>query len=216
MSEAYRRAGSSKSPAPPERGLLVAVMAGLVAVGLIVGIGVYQGFGVSVLVAVASTLTGVILSGVTLFAQRTEEKSVRVFLSYNHDNDAAAQDLARQLNHLSGIAVNTQGSLALGADLRQALRQELASSDVLLVLLSPQEAPTDWVSWELDTARDLGLPIVPVRINVSGAAARTSWEEIGDPLTGRVGVDVEDGPDGYARAAERIALALRTGKLAAP
>ena len=92
------------------------------------------------------------------------EPTLRVFLSYEQSDRPYADRLRHLLSQAQGIGhrIFTTDSLSAGEDWSNKLREEIAGSDVFLVLLSPSSARSKWVLQELGAAWALNKPIIPV------------------------------------------------------
>ena len=99
--------------------------------------------------------------------QTTAPKSsgAQIFLSYaREDGNPAAERIRREM-HSAGFSVwrdieNMQGGKEWKAQLRTALHQV----EAIIVLLTPKSVESKYVEWELEMARMIDKPILPVLI----------------------------------------------------
>src|SRR5207245_1644073 len=75
---------------------------------------------------------------------------------------ASASQIQDSLSPFANFRVLTTDALSAGEDWTPKLREEIARSDVFVVLLSPASVRSDWVLQELGAAWGLNKPIVPV------------------------------------------------------
>jgi hypothetical protein len=90
--------------------------------------------------------------------------TLRIFLSYAKSDEQSANQLRRLLSQVGRInsRVFTTAALSAGGDWPKRLRDEIARSDVFIVLLSPASSDSPWVLQELGAAWALEKPIIPV------------------------------------------------------
>src|SRR5437660_2798829 len=98
----------------------------------------------------------------TVVGSEAKGRSVRVFLSYAAADRTYARHLQEILSPFANFRVFTTDALSAGEDWTPKLREEIARSDVFVVLLSPASVRSDWVLQELGAAWGLNKPIVPV------------------------------------------------------
>lgn len=89
-------------------------------------------------------------------------RTLRVFLSYAASDRAYARQLEFLLSGRANLRVFTTDALSAGEDWGPKLREEIAHSDIFVVLLSPASAGSSWVLHELGAAWALNKPIIPV------------------------------------------------------
>jgi TIR domain-containing protein len=89
-------------------------------------------------------------------------RALRVFVSYATPDRAYARQLESLLSQRASLRVFTTDALSAGEDWEPKLRDEIAQSDVFIVLLSPASVASKWVLHELGAAWALNKPIIPV------------------------------------------------------
>ncbi|MHC4248111.1 MAG: toll/interleukin-1 receptor domain-containing protein [Planctomycetota bacterium] len=92
----------------------------------------------------------------------------KVFISYAHDDQQIASRLVSELQDVSLPAWMAAADVNAGEPIMSKLREELACSSAVVVLLSPKSLASSWVQFEIGAARALGKPIVPVLIEGDG------------------------------------------------
>jgi hypothetical protein len=98
----------------------------------------------------------------TIVGSEARNRSVRVFLSYADADRTYARHLQEILSPFANFRVFTSDALSAGEDWTPKLRDEIARSDVFVVLISPTSVRSAWVLQELGAAWGLNKPIVPV------------------------------------------------------
>jgi hypothetical protein len=90
----------------------------------------------------------------------------RVFLSYSHEDQPIAQELARELEERGAAVWFDEQMLTLGDDVSERINAAIRSSDVFLVLVSPAAGRSAWVRRELEVALATanGTRVIPVRL----------------------------------------------------
>ena len=91
------------------------------------------------------------------------------FISYSHHDAAIADRIARQLTEANIRIFQDKISLEQGASISKAIRSELAASDYLILLLSPDAIQSHWLMHELEYAiekdwRERAITVIPVKI----------------------------------------------------
>lgn len=89
----------------------------------------------------------------------------RIFLSYVGADRAYARKLRDLLSQRPNLRIFTTETLSAGEDWESKLKDELAQSDIFMVLLSSDSVDSKWVLHELGAAWALDKPIIPVVIN---------------------------------------------------
>lgn len=98
----------------------------------------------------------------------------RVFISYDHDEDAHFKYLLRAWNandEFEFDMVETSPSRQINSNtdhvIRSALTRKLKAADVLLVIVGEHTHKSDWIRWEIERAQetDVNLAIVAVKLN---------------------------------------------------
>lgn len=88
--------------------------------------------------------------------------SPRVFVSHSHHDKSVARRLVRRMS-AHGIAVwLDERDLPIGTPLTPSIEEHIRGVDTLLVVASRAAARSSWVDKEIDLARDLGKPIIPL------------------------------------------------------
>jgi nucleoside 2-deoxyribosyltransferase len=83
-------------------------------------------------------------------------------LSYAASDRGYARQLELALSGRANLRVFTTDALSAGEDWESKLRDEIAQTDIFMVLLSPASVGSNWVLHELGAAWALGKPIIPV------------------------------------------------------
>jgi len=89
------------------------------------------------------------------------ERRPRVFVSHSVADGVIVHSLQQDLER-EGIEVWTEGSLGSGGDWDAEVRQSIASSDLVLAVVS--DPPSRWVEEEARQAMDAGRHVVPLVI----------------------------------------------------
>lgn len=95
------------------------------------------------------------------------QKNVKVFISYRNVTLSTheAEALARWLSQARGNEVFLdQDKLRAGDVWEKKIYENIRDSDVLIVLLEPDTADSEWVQREVDVARGANVSILPVQI----------------------------------------------------
>lgn len=88
-----------------------------------------------------------------------------VFLSYaRRDGAAAATELRRDLTEMGLFVWRDIEEMRGGLDWRAQIRDALAAVDAVLVLLTPGAVESGTVTWEWQTALDIGRRVIPLLI----------------------------------------------------
>ncbi len=88
-----------------------------------------------------------------------------VFLSHSHDDKSVARRLVRRLG-AHGIRVwIDELELAPGASLTTTIQEQIKAADMLLVVASSASAASAWTRMEIEFARALGKPIIPLLLD---------------------------------------------------
>jgi hypothetical protein len=101
--------------------------------------------------------------------EATEFKRRQVFVSYAQADKDVARQVAEALRNAGLLVWIDAWELATGDSIAQRIDQAIASSDVLLVLLSQSSVASKWVQHELSAAlsgelRDRAITVVPALI----------------------------------------------------
>jgi len=95
----------------------------------------------------------------------TESSSVKVFVSYAHEDRARAQQLVQALTQ-SGLTVWWDGLIVAGTEFASTTEQALEAATAVIVLWSRSSAASHWVRDEATRGRDRGC-LVPVSLDGS-------------------------------------------------
>lgn len=88
--------------------------------------------------------------------------ALSVFISHSHDDQPLVDRIVRGLTFGGRVRVLSDRTLRLGDHWPAALRREIETSDVFIVIGSPASARSDWVLQELGGAWALDKPIIVV------------------------------------------------------
>lgn len=131
-------------------------------------------------------------------------ESHRVFLSYAHPDRSAAEEIARALKLADFKVWFDSWELQPGDSIATRVREGLAASDFLVVLLSPDSANSRWVREEVTLS--LSNELRQRAINVIPAILRDC--DVPQALRGFSPVNLsEDHVTGIAKLVERLRLA---------
>lgn len=89
---------------------------------------------------------------------------MRLFVSYAHVDGAILQEWLITPLRSSGHEVWLDEQLRAGQNWREQLHQAIAQSDALIYAVSPESIASEICQWEVQEARHLGKPIIPVLI----------------------------------------------------
>jgi nucleoside 2-deoxyribosyltransferase len=93
--------------------------------------------------------------------------SLNIFLIHSDTEQVPARKLRNLLADRLGSRVFSTDDISAGEELHSRLRQELARADVIVALLTPSTARSNWVLLEVGAAWALEKPIIPVVTNRS-------------------------------------------------
>lgn len=90
----------------------------------------------------------------------------KIFISYKKEPLSIAESahLKKQLEEEGYNVFLDVEELDFGESWQRKIYQEIRTSDVLIVLLQPETAKSEWVQRELDLARGGGVSILPLRV----------------------------------------------------
>lgn len=106
-------------------------------------------------------------------------RRVRVFISYDHDEDARFKYLLRAWNthdEFEFDMLETSPSRQINSStehvIRSALTRKLKAAEVLVVIVGQHTHKSDWIRWEIERAQeaDVNLAIVAVKLNAQYAS----------------------------------------------
>ena len=91
-----------------------------------------------------------------------QKERTRIFLSYAAADREAARRVSDAFTGVANTRVFTTEMLSAGGDWQTALRKEIASSDLFVLVLSHETHRSDFVLQELGAAWALAKPVVVV------------------------------------------------------
>lgn len=101
--------------------------------------------------------------------------TLRVFISYASQDRAFADAIKGYLTpHAVDVFIDYEG-LRGGQDFSTQLRQELDSSDALVLVVTPESAASRWVGNEVYYAYDTNKPIIPVVVRHAPDFDKQFW-----------------------------------------
>ncbi|HCU45614.1 MAG TPA: TIR domain-containing protein [Sphingobacterium sp.] len=96
-------------------------------------------------------------------------KNYKIFISHSWSYSSDLTDLQNLLNSRGYFNVEfTEASKDVPINstnatyIKAKLRAKISTSDVVLALAGIYASHSDWMPWELDTAKSLGIPIIGV------------------------------------------------------
>lgn len=118
----------------------------------------------------------------------------RVFLSYAQGDQTTARRIADALRARDVNVRFGEVALAPGDSIAQTVREALAASDYLLILLSPRAVSSNWVQYELGFATTpemeaRGINVLPVIIEdcqVPAVLAQRQWVDLRSDFEGNL------------------------------
>ncbi len=91
-----------------------------------------------------------------------------IFISYARADGAVQADaLANDLRAIGHQVFKDTQTIPAGVEFEQQLKQGLRSTDVIIILNTPESIKSQWVYREFELARNFGKAILPVRIDNS-------------------------------------------------
>lgn len=98
----------------------------------------------------------------------------RVFVSYSRRNRNFAERLARDLSD-AGLDVWIDFRQIHGGEVwRDEIRRGIERSEMMIVCLSPEAVKSEWVQFEVNSARNLGKLVIPVMVTSAQAELRST------------------------------------------
>lgn len=105
-------------------------------------------------------------------------KEYTVFISHSWDHNDTLNDLISLIDRrshfhaeYSHVSRDEPINSSNGAYIKSVLRKKILASNIIIGLAGIFASHSDWMTWELDTAIELGIPIIGVvprgRVNVS-------------------------------------------------
>lgn len=124
----------------------------------------------------------------------------KIFISYKKEplSKRESRALRDQLMHDGFDVFRDEETMGGGIDWQQTIYDNVRTSDVLIVLLEPETAKSEWVQREVDIARGAGVSILPLRLGhatFTDADIKTVQEKLVITQTNYVSFVSED----YAR-----------------
>ncbi len=86
----------------------------------------------------------------------------KVFVSHGSDDTWVASQLAKCIQETGAIAFLDETNIPKGANFKQVIHQEIASSDELVALFTPWSAARSWVWVEIGAAWGQNKPVIAV------------------------------------------------------
>jgi MTH538 TIR-like domain (DUF1863) len=91
-----------------------------------------------------------------------------IFISHSHDLDCGhAMRLSAELAEYPRFTLRDNSIFApqriTEEQPKPAIEQKIKQSDILIVISRPQVGRSEWVQFELDTAKKYGVPIIAIR-----------------------------------------------------
>lgn len=104
----------------------------------------------------------------------------KVFISYDYDNDRTYKNLLiawsknesayfKNLSFEDGstdVSINSTDTAAI----RRAISRRMKQCDIFLLLIGKKTHKSDWCNWEIEKAKELGLKLVAVKIDISNTS----------------------------------------------
>ena len=96
-------------------------------------------------------------------------KEYKIFISHSWDNSDDLYNLRKLLNdrgyfnvEFNEVSKDEPINSDNTAYIRSRLKEKISNSNIVLALAGVYASYSDWMEWELDQAKDLGIPIVGV------------------------------------------------------
>ncbi len=93
-----------------------------------------------------------------------------VFVSYSRSDRLVAELLLQHLRYVGVTVWMDKSNLAAGEAISQSIRNALAHSDAVVVVVSEQSLRSKWVQFEIGAAIGLGKKLLPVVVTDVGEA----------------------------------------------
>lgn len=87
-----------------------------------------------------------------------------VFISYSHDDRMTAGLFAREIEKIGYKPWIDFEGIVGGDEWKRSIERALDRSVALLALMTPEAVGSDWVSYEIDRAREKGCTIIPLMV----------------------------------------------------
>jgi len=91
-----------------------------------------------------------------------EEKPIRVFISYSHDDKEFVGELVRYLESACLVKVIWDQDILAGFEFHEQIQDYIASSQIFMPLITKRSSEKGWVHQEIGYAKALNIPILPV------------------------------------------------------
>jgi hypothetical protein len=88
--------------------------------------------------------------------------ALTVFISHSTKDTEIVYTLYGILKQVGATVHVSERLVTPGLEIQDKIRSLIASSDVVVAVLSAEGAKSQWVNWELGTANALNKPIIPV------------------------------------------------------
>ena len=96
-------------------------------------------------------------------------KEYKIFISHSWDNSDDLYNLRKLLNERGYFNVEfneVSKDEPINSDntayIRRRLKEKISKSNIVLAIAGIYASYSDWMEWELDQAKDLGIPIVGI------------------------------------------------------
>lgn len=90
------------------------------------------------------------------------DNNIRVFITHTSDDRAKARQLRNWLVHHPGVSTFTVDDLSAGGNWQEKLREQIATSNLILFIASPDSLDSSFVLQELGAAWAFEKPIITV------------------------------------------------------
>lgn len=91
----------------------------------------------------------------------------RIFISHGTKDNELVRDIARRLRQAGFEPDVVSGEVAVGGNLKSAVRQGIRDADTVLLLLTPESLASDWTMTELGFAEGFDRRVIPVTVGVA-------------------------------------------------
>lgn len=143
-----------------------------------------------------------------------------IFISYrrNDSQDVAGRIYDALVNRFSAQCVfKDVDSIPVGKDFRKVLREAVRRAEVVVVIIGPRwlkaidaagkrrlEDPNDFVRIEIESALEMGIPLIPVMVSNARMVSATDLPTTIQPLVFQNGLPVRPDPDFHRDIARLI------------
>lgn len=97
----------------------------------------------------------------------------KIFVSYDYDNDKKHRYLlsAWDANEAFDFRFDDHSTPKINSEnagrIKAAIAAKMANAECLLVIVGQYTASSEWVAWEIEKAKELGLSLIGVKIRPS-------------------------------------------------